>query len=126
MFECLAPDWLWCLPLVAGCAAWCAWRRRQPGQWARHVEPALLQALQVKGGGPRRWLDPLWLLAFDLGLGVLALAQPVWHRAGTGTGAGHGSTVALAPWLVLALLILVLPLFRRGWLAAAGKAGEQG
>lgn len=124
VFEFLAPGWLWCLPLVAGCAVWCARRRRQRGQWGAHVDPALLQALQVEGAGPRRRLDPLWLLAFNLGLGGLALAQPVWHRAGTGME--DGSAVALAPWLLLALLVLVLPLFRRGWLATAGQAGEQG
>ena len=79
-FHFLRPAWLLALPLLWGLVLWLARRRGQGGDWTRLIDPDLLPALRLDGGGkpgrsPWPWLALAWTLA------TLALAGPSWQRA---------------------------------------------
>lgn len=77
----LRPWWLLALPL-AGLLGWRALHRaRSPGDWARQIDPALMQVMRgaghvYEGGG--RWRLPLTVLT--LALCLIALAGPAIRR----------------------------------------------
>jgi len=76
----LRPAWLLALPLLWGLILWLARRRSRAGDWVGLVDPDLLPALRLDGGGkpgrsPWPWLALAWTLA------ALALAGPSWQRA---------------------------------------------
>ncbi len=76
----LRPAWLLALPLLWGLVLWLARRRGRDGNWASLIDPELLPALRLDGGGqpgrsPWPWLALAWTLA------ALALAGPSWQRA---------------------------------------------
>ena len=76
----LRPAWLLALPLLWGLIFWLARRRSRSGDWVGLVDPELLHALRLDGGGkpgrsPWPWLALAWTLA------ALALAGPSWQRA---------------------------------------------
>jgi len=75
----LRPLWLLTLLPFAG-LLWLWWRRRgSGGDWQRICDPALLPHLLIRGAAAApRW--PLLLIGLGGGLGILALAGPVWHK----------------------------------------------
>lgn len=79
-FHFLRPAWLLALPLLWILVVWLARRRGRDGDWTRLIDPELLPALRLDGGGqpgrsPWPWLALAWTLA------ALALAGPSWQRA---------------------------------------------
>jgi len=75
----LRPLWLLALLPLAG-LLWLWWRQRgSGGDWQRICDPALLPHLLIRGAAAApRW--PLLLMGLGGGLGILALAGPVWHK----------------------------------------------
>lgn len=125
------PGWLWLLPFVVWVWRRGVWRRARPACWTRHVDAALWQALRVTEPGTQgrlsRLRDPLLWFVLALVLGILALCEPLlsWHASAPARlGSSSGYAIALAPWLVLAVMALALPAFRRGWMAPSARTGE--
>jgi len=91
-FHFLRPAWLLALPLLWGLVAWLARRHNRDGDWARLIDPELLPALRLDGGGkpgrsPWPWLALAWTLA------ALALAGPSWQRAPSPAYRGNAAWV---------------------------------
>ncbi|HNQ88232.1 MAG TPA: VWA domain-containing protein [Verrucomicrobiota bacterium] len=86
----------WWLPALLLPALWMLWRLRRPRRPAAlaYTSASLLSAAaQVRSGGPRRWLEVLWMIA--LSLLVLALARPQTETAETREDA-RGINIMLA------------------------------
>lgn len=88
----LRPAWLLALPLLWGLSFWLARRRGRDGNWAPLIDPELLPALRLDGGGqpgrsPWPWLALAWTLA------ALALAGPSWQRAPSPAYRGNAAWV---------------------------------
>ncbi|MBI3432546.1 MAG: VWA domain-containing protein [Hydrogenophilales bacterium] len=88
----LRPAWLLALPLLWGLSFWLARRRGRDGDWASFIDPDLLPALRLDGGGqpgrsPWPWLALAWTLA------ALALAGPSWQRAPSPAYRGNAAWV---------------------------------
>lgn len=91
-FHFLRPAWLLALPLLWGLVLWLARRRGRDGNWASLIDPELLPALRLDGGGqpgrsPWPWLALAWTLA------ALALAGPSWQRAPSPAYRGNAAWV---------------------------------
>ena len=78
-FHFLRPLWLMALVPVAAIVILIAFRRRPETQWGDVVAPNLLKHLLVKPD--HRWrIDPLYLVASGLLVGIVALSGPTWRR----------------------------------------------
>jgi Ca-activated chloride channel family protein len=91
-FHFLRPAWLLALPLLWGLIFWLARRRGRDGNWTSLIDPELLPALRLDGGGqpgrsPWPWLALAWTLA------ALALAGPSWQRAPSPAYRGNAAWV---------------------------------
>jgi Ca-activated chloride channel family protein len=76
-FHFLHPWWLAALPVFWAFAAWRNLRRGQDGGWAGVVDPQLLPALRLPGGGGG---SPWGLLVAAWTIALLALAGMTWER----------------------------------------------
>ena len=76
-FHFLHPVWLAALPVFWAFAAWRILRQRRDGGWARVIDPDLLPALRLPGGGGG---SPWGLLVAAWTMAVLALAGMSWER----------------------------------------------
>ena len=78
-FHFLRPLWLMALVPVAAIVILIAFRRRPETQWGDVIAPNLLKHLLVKPD--HRWrIDPLYLVASGLLVGIVALSGPTWRR----------------------------------------------
>jgi Ca-activated chloride channel family protein len=78
-FHLLRPQWLIALVPVFAILALILWRQRAETQWGGVVALHLLKHLIVRPG--RRWgINPAWLVASGMTLGVVALSGPTWRR----------------------------------------------
>ncbi len=76
-FHFLHPGWLAALPVLWAFAAWRILRQERDGGWARVIDPNLLPALRLFGGGGS---SPWWLIVAAWTMAVLALAGMTWER----------------------------------------------
>ena len=75
----LRPLWLMALIPVAAIVILIALRRRPESRWGDVIAPNLLKHLLVKP--EHRWrIDPLYLVASGLVIGIVALSGPTWRR----------------------------------------------
>lgn len=75
----LRPQWLIALAPVIAILWLVLWRQRAETQWGGVVASHLLKHLIVRPG--RKWsIDPAWLVAAGMTLGILALSGPTWRR----------------------------------------------
>ncbi len=80
-FHFLRPWWLLALPPLYLLAFLLARRRARHGDWTGVIDPDLLPALRLAGGGERGGGAPSWpWLALAWTLAVLALAGPSWQQ----------------------------------------------
>ena len=78
-FHLLRPQWLIALVPVFAILALLLWRQRAETQWGGVVASHLLKHLIVRPG--RTWsINPAWLVASGMTLGVVALSGPSWRR----------------------------------------------
>ena len=78
-FHFLRPLWLLALIPVAAIVILITLRRRPESQWGDVIAPNLLKHLLVKPD--HRWrVDPLYLVASGLVIGIVALSGPTWRR----------------------------------------------
>jgi Ca-activated chloride channel family protein len=77
-FHFLYPAWLLALLPLWATIAWLAFRQARDGSWAQVIDPDLLSAIRLEGGG--RGSTPWWILAVVWTLAVVALAGPAWQR----------------------------------------------
>ena len=78
-FHFLRPLWFLALIPVAAIVILIALRRRPESQWGDVIAPNLLKHLLVKPD--HRWrVDPLYLVASGLLIGIVALSGPTWRR----------------------------------------------
>jgi Ca-activated chloride channel homolog len=78
-FHFLRPLWLMALIPVVAIVVLIAFRRRPESQWGDVIAPNLLKHLLVKPD--HRWrIDPLYLVASGLVIGIVALSGPTWRR----------------------------------------------
>lgn len=78
-FHFLRPEWFWTLPPLALLLAWFATGRIRNGQWAKVVDPQLLEHV-LTGEQHRQRLRPLALLGLAGILTIAALAGPAWEK----------------------------------------------
>ncbi|MBR0692277.1 VWA domain-containing protein [Bradyrhizobium lablabi] len=78
-FHLLRPLWLLALIPVAAVFALVRWRQSPQLQWGGVIAPHLLRHLIVQPGAGRG-VSPLYLVAFGLLLGIVALSGPTWRR----------------------------------------------
>jgi len=78
-FHLLRPLWLATLLPVAAIFALLQWRRSARAQWGGVIAPHLLGHLIVQPGRGRS-VDPLYLVASGMVLGIIALSGPTWRR----------------------------------------------
>lgn len=78
-FHFLRPEWFWTLPPLALLLAWFAIGRIRNGQWAKVVDPQLLEHV-LTGEQHRGRLRPLVLLGVAGVLTITALAGPAWRK----------------------------------------------
>ena len=78
-FHLLRPWWLIALVPLAAMSALLLWRHNVRAQWGRVIAPHLLDHLIVQ---PQRgWsINPIYLVAGAMALGIVALAGPTWRR----------------------------------------------
>jgi Ca-activated chloride channel homolog len=78
-FHLLRPQWLLALLPVFAILALVLWRQRAETQWGGVVASHLLQHLIVRPA--RKWgINPVWLVATGMTLGIVALSGPSWRR----------------------------------------------
>lgn len=78
-FHFLRPFWFLALVPVAVVVVLVLWRQRPESQWGNVIAPNLLKHLLVKPAD--RWrINPLYLVASGLVIGIVALAGPAWRR----------------------------------------------
>src|SRR5262245_31113578 len=78
-FHLLRPLWLLALVPVAAVLLLVLWRQRVEVQWGGIIAPHLLKYLVVKPG--KQWsIQPVYLVAAGLVLGILALSGPTWRH----------------------------------------------
>jgi Ca-activated chloride channel family protein len=78
-FHFLRPLWFFALVPVAVVVVLVLWRQRPESQWGNVIAPNLLKHLLVKPAD--RWrINPLYLVALGLVIGIVALAGPTWRR----------------------------------------------
>ncbi|HYI28731.1 MAG TPA: VWA domain-containing protein [Bradyrhizobium sp.] len=78
-FHLLRPLWLIAIVPVAVIFAMLLWRQNPRAQWGRVIAPHLLQHLIVQPG-KGRGINPLYLVAVAMVLGIIALSGPTWRR----------------------------------------------
>jgi Ca-activated chloride channel homolog len=78
-FHLLRPLWLIALVPIIGIFALLLWRQSVQAQWGGVIAPHLLNHLIVQPGRGRN-VNPLYLVATALVLGVVALSGPTWRR----------------------------------------------
>jgi Ca-activated chloride channel homolog len=78
-FHLLRPQWLVALVPVFAILALVLWRQRAETQWGGVVASHLLKHLIVRPH--RKWgINPIWLVATAMTLGIVALSGPTWRR----------------------------------------------
>jgi len=78
-FHLLRPQWLIALVPVVAILALVLWRQSAEAQWGGVVASHLLKHLIVRPD--RKWsINPAWLVASGMALGILALSGPTWRR----------------------------------------------
>lgn len=78
-FHFLRPEWFWALIPLALLLAWFATSRLRNGQWAKVIDPQLLEHV-LTGQHHQQRLWPLVLLGLAGVLTITALAGPVWKK----------------------------------------------
>ena len=78
-FHLLRPLWLIALVPVVAIFALLLWRQSARAQWGGVIAPHLLNHLIVQPGRGRS-INPLYLVATGLVLGIIALSGPTWRR----------------------------------------------
>jgi Ca-activated chloride channel family protein len=78
-FHLLRPLWLIALVPVAAVFALLLWRQSAQAQWGGVIAPHLLNHLIVQPGRGRS-VNPLYLVATGMVLGIIALSGPTWRR----------------------------------------------
>jgi len=78
-FHLLRPLWLLALIPVVAISALLLWRQDLRAQWGDVIAPHLLDHLIVKPERGRS-IDPLYLIASAMVLGIVALSGPTWRR----------------------------------------------
>ena len=75
----LRPQWLIVLVPVVAILSLVLWRQRAETQWGGVITSHLLKHLIVRPG--RKWsINPAWLVASAMMLGIVALSGPTWRR----------------------------------------------
>ncbi|WP_051334605.1 VWA domain-containing protein [Bradyrhizobium sp. Ai1a-2] len=75
----LRPQWLVALVPVVAILLLVLWRQRAETQWGGVISSHLLKYLIVRPD--RRWgINPAWLVATGMTLGIVALSGPTWRR----------------------------------------------
>jgi Ca-activated chloride channel family protein len=75
----LRPQWLIALVPVVAILSLVLWRQRVETQWGGVITSHLLKHLIVRPGGT--WsINPAWLVASAMTLGIIALSGPTWRR----------------------------------------------
>src|SRR5215831_19737950 len=78
-FHLLRPQWLIALLPVIAILAFVLWRQRAETQWGGVIASHLLRYLIVRPG--RKWtINPAWLVAAAMALGIVGLSGPTWRR----------------------------------------------
>ncbi|WP_024517185.1 VWA domain-containing protein [Bradyrhizobium sp. Tv2a-2] len=78
-FHLLRPLWLLALIPVGAVCALVRWRQSPQAQWGGVIAPHLLNHLIVQPGRGRR-INPLYLVATAMVLGIIGLSGPTWRR----------------------------------------------
>ncbi|WP_426409864.1 VWA domain-containing protein [Bradyrhizobium ganzhouense] len=78
-FHLLRPLWLIALIPVVAILALLLWRQSARAQWGGVIAPHLLDHLIVQPGRGRN-MNPLYLVAAGMMLGIIALSGPTWRR----------------------------------------------
>ncbi|MDN3273589.1 VWA domain-containing protein [Frankia sp. RB7] len=78
-FHLLRPLWLVALIPLAAAVVLLRWRHSVRAQWGGVIAPHLLDHLIVQPGGGRS-INPLYLVATAMTLGIIALSGPTWRR----------------------------------------------
>ncbi|TWA92318.1 VWA domain-containing protein [Bradyrhizobium stylosanthis] len=78
-FHLLRPLWLLALIPVIGISGLLLWRQHVRAQWGGVIAPHLLDHLIVRPGRGRT-INPLYLVATGMALGIVALSGPTWRR----------------------------------------------
>jgi Ca-activated chloride channel family protein len=76
----IRPWWLMALPLAVLVPWWWRHLRRPSGDWERVCDPHLLRWLSREEGAGPRGKRGHWLGGLALGIAILALAGPSWHK----------------------------------------------
>ena len=79
-FHLLRPLWLIAFIPVAAMVALLRWRQTPQAQWGGVIAPHLLNHLIVQPGRSGRSINPLYLVATGMVLGIIALSGPTWRR----------------------------------------------